>query len=71
MKLSARGSTASSRSDSAPNAPAPVLSSFSRLIMTLIAAAVRHAITQEPKQAARILTLFKQMLPKTLAALEM
>jgi AcrR family transcriptional regulator len=39
-----------------------------KLIMTLIAATVRHAITQD---AARILTLFKRMLPKNLAVLEM
>jgi hypothetical protein len=38
--------------------------------MTLIAATVRHAITQQPREAARILTLFKRMLPKNLAALE-
>lgn len=55
----------------APNAPSPALASFSQLIMTLIAAAVRHAIALEPKQAARILTLFKRMLPKNLSALEM
>jgi len=39
--------------------------------MTLIAATVRHAITQNAKEAVRILTLFKRMLPKNLAALEM
>lgn len=54
----------------APNAPSPALASFSQLIMTLIAAAVRHAIALEPKQAARVLTLFKRMLPKNLSALE-
>lgn len=55
----------------APDAPATALASFSQLIMTLIAATVRHAITQDAKEAARILTLFKRMLPKNLAALEM
>jgi hypothetical protein len=55
----------------APGAPATALASFSQLIMTLIAATVRHAITQDAKEAARILTLFKRMLPKNLAALEM
>jgi AcrR family transcriptional regulator len=54
----------------APDAPATALASFSQLIMTMIAAAVRHAITQEPKEAARFLTLFKRMLPKNLAALD-
>jgi hypothetical protein len=43
---------------------------FPQLIMTLIAAAVRHAIGLEPKEAQRIVTLFKRMLPKTLAALD-
>jgi AcrR family transcriptional regulator len=42
-----------------------------KLIMTLIAATVRHAITQDAKEAARILTLFKRMMPKNLAVLEM
>ena len=55
----------------APAAPAAALASFSQLIMTLIAATVRHAITQDAKEAARLLTLFKRMLPKNLAALEM
>ncbi|MBR1232886.1 hypothetical protein [Bradyrhizobium sp. AUGA SZCCT0182] len=55
----------------APNAPSPALASFSQLVMTLIAATVRHAIALEPKQATRMLTLFKRMLPKNLAALEM
>ena len=54
----------------APDAPAAALASFSRLIMTLIAAAVRHAITQDAKEAARLLHLFKRMLPKNLTALE-
>ena len=55
----------------APRAPSVAPASFSQLIMTLIAAAVRHAIALEPKQAARMLALFKRMLPKKLAALEM
>jgi AcrR family transcriptional regulator len=54
----------------APDAQAAALASFSQLIMTLIAAAVRHAIAQEPTEAARFLTLFKRMLPKNLAALD-
>lgn len=54
----------------APDAPAAALASFSQLIMTLIAAAVRHAITRDAKEAARLLNLFKRMLPKNLAALE-
>jgi AcrR family transcriptional regulator len=54
----------------APNTPDAALSAFSQLTMTLIAAAVRHAITLEAQDAARIIALFKRMLPKSLAALE-
>jgi hypothetical protein len=54
----------------APDVPKAALASFSQLIMTLIAATVRHAITREAKEAGRILALFKRMLPKNLAALE-
>jgi hypothetical protein len=53
----------------APKADPHALSAFSQLTMTLIAAAVRHAITLKPKEAERVLALFKQMLPKNLAAL--
>src|SRR5258708_127620 len=55
----------------APDAPKTALASFSQLTMTLIAATVRHAITQDARAAGRILTLFKRMLPTNLAALEM
>ncbi|MEA3142317.1 MAG: hypothetical protein QOK23_4486, partial [Gammaproteobacteria bacterium] len=51
-------------------APSAALASFSQLIMTLIAAAVRHAIALDQMEAARMLTLFKRMLPRNLAALE-
>ncbi|SDR43535.1 transcriptional regulator, TetR family [Rhizobiales bacterium GAS191] len=54
----------------APDAPEPALSAFSQLVMTLIAAVVRQAITLEAKEAKRIIALFKGMLPKNLAALE-
>lgn len=53
----------------APSASESALSAFSQLTMTLIAAAVRHAITLDAKEAKRILTLFKRLLPKDLAAL--
>ena len=36
------------------------------LVMTLLAAAVRHAVTLEPAAARRTLDLFKQMLPADL-----
>jgi len=54
----------------APDAPQPALAAFSQLVMTLIAAAVRHAITLPTREARRALALFKQMLPKDLSALE-
>ena len=53
----------------APNAPEPALSNFSQLTMTLIAAAVRHAITLDAREARRLLALFKALLPKDLSAL--
>jgi len=46
------------------------LATFSQLTITLIAAAVRHAITLPPKEGRRVLTLFKRILPKDLSALE-
>jgi hypothetical protein len=39
-------------------------------MMTLIAAAVRHAILLDSKDAQGFLGLFKQMLPKDLSALK-
>jgi AcrR family transcriptional regulator len=54
----------------APDLPEPALSAFSRLTMTLIAAAVRHAITLESADGKRIIALFKRMLPRNLAALK-
>jgi hypothetical protein len=54
----------------APDTPQTALAAFAQLVMTLIAAAVRHAITQPPREARRLLTLFKRMLPKNLAAIE-
>jgi AcrR family transcriptional regulator len=53
-----------------PGIVRPAVEAFSQLIMTLIAAAVRQAITLPPKEARRILTLFKQLLPKDLTAVE-
>ena len=53
----------------APETPEPALSAFSQLTMTLTAAAVRHAITLDVKEAKRIITLFKRLLPKDLSAL--
>jgi hypothetical protein len=46
-----------------------VLSAFSELTMTLIAATVRHAIALKPKEGQRMIALFKHMLPKDMKAL--
>ncbi|MHC2251212.1 AcrR family transcriptional regulator [Bradyrhizobium embrapense] len=51
----------------APNMPSATLATFSGLTMTLIAAAVRHAITLPPRKARQVLTQFKTMLPGDLA----
>ena len=53
----------------APGTPAATLATFSGLTMTLIAAAVRHAITLPPRKARQVLTQFKTMLPGDLAGL--
>jgi AcrR family transcriptional regulator len=53
-----------------PDASGPELMAFSGLVMTLIAASVRQAITLPPSEAGRTLALFKRMLPNDLAALE-
>ena len=53
----------------APGTPRAALSDFSQLTMTLIAAAVRHAITLDPREAKRMLALFKRLLPSDLSAL--
>jgi AcrR family transcriptional regulator len=53
----------------APETHEPALSAFSQLTMTLMAAAVRHAITLDVKQAKHIITLFKRLLPKDLSVL--
>jgi AcrR family transcriptional regulator len=53
----------------AADAPNAALSAFSQLTMTMIAAAVRHAITLEAGDAKRILALFKRLLPRDLSAL--
>lgn len=51
-----------------PDFERPALAAFSQLMMTLIAATVRHAIALPPVEAARMLALFKQMLPGDLSA---
>jgi AcrR family transcriptional regulator len=53
----------------APDVSQTALSDFSQLAMTLIAAAVRHAIMLEPREAKRMLALFKRLLPRDLSAL--
>jgi AcrR family transcriptional regulator len=58
----------------AAEAPKPALQktalqSWARLVMTLIAAAVRHAIALPPREARLHLAIFKRMLPDDLSAL--
>ena len=52
-----------------PRRDPATLAAVARLTMTLIAAAVRHAITLKPKEAERMIALFKKMLPNNPAAL--
>ena len=54
----------------APGISAPSLSAFAELTMTLIAAAVRHAILLEPREARRVLALFKKLLPRDVSAVD-
>ncbi|WP_454740032.1 TetR family transcriptional regulator [Cupriavidus necator] len=54
----------------APDVSNAALSAFSQLTMILIAAAVRHAITLQPREGRRLLTLFKRTLSKDLSMLE-
>lgn len=51
-----------------PNAETKPLSTYAQLTMQLIAAAVRHAILLDPRQAALSLSLFKRMLPKNVTS---
>ncbi|MBB1093678.1 TetR/AcrR family transcriptional regulator [Rhodopseudomonas palustris] len=53
----------------APRAPEAALRDFAQLMIVLIAATVRHAITLPPREAKRVLALFKRTLPKDFAAL--
>lgn len=53
----------------APDTPKAARQAWSRLVMTLIAAAVRHAIKLPPKEARPLLATFKRMLPNDLATL--
>jgi AcrR family transcriptional regulator len=54
----------------APKRPRQALLSFSNMTLLLIAAAVRLAITLPPKEARRVLAMFKTTLPKDLSALD-
>lgn len=53
----------------AGDAPKAALQSWARLVMTLIAAAVRHAIALPPREARLHLAIFKRMLPDDLSAM--
>lgn len=53
----------------APERDVPALAAASQLTMTLIAAAVRHAITLPAAEGEQIIDLFKRMMPDNLASL--
>ena len=53
----------------APERDVPALAATSQLTMTLIAAAVRHAITLPAAEGEQIIDLFKRMMPDNLASL--
>jgi AcrR family transcriptional regulator len=50
----------------APGASPALITAFSQLMMTLIAACVRHVITLAPRESQHTLALFKHMLPRNL-----
>jgi AcrR family transcriptional regulator len=50
----------------APRRPAAARAEFAELVMVLIAAAVRHAVLLPPARARRLLSRFKQTLPRTI-----
>ncbi|MGJ4995456.1 TetR family transcriptional regulator [Bradyrhizobium sp. HKCCYLR20261] len=50
----------------APQLRGKTLDEFCQLMMVLIAAAVRHAVTLPPKDGRRALARFKQLLPRTI-----
>jgi AcrR family transcriptional regulator len=52
----------------APSVPDQSLADFCQMVMVLIAAAVRHAIALPPKEGRRLLTLFKELLPRDVSA---
>lgn len=54
----------------APSATRTPRGAFAELMMIRIAAAVRHAITLQPKAARQLLAMFKRTLPRELAVLD-
>jgi len=54
----------------APSATRTQRGAFAELMMIRIAAAVRHAITLQPKAARQLLAMFKRTLPRNLAVLD-
>ncbi len=52
----------------AATVPDSSLSVFCHVVMVLIAAAVRHAITLPPREGRRLLNVFKELLPHDLSA---
>jgi AcrR family transcriptional regulator len=52
----------------APSVPQQSLADFCQVVMVLVAAAVRHAITLPPKEGRRVLSVFRELLPHNLDA---
>jgi AcrR family transcriptional regulator len=52
----------------APSISERSLAGFCQMVMVLIAAAVRHAITLPPKEGRRVLNAFRELLPHDLSA---
>jgi AcrR family transcriptional regulator len=52
----------------APSVPQQSLADFCQVVMVLVAGAVRHAITLQPKEGRRVLSVFKHLLPHNLDA---
>ena len=52
----------------APSIPDQSLADFCQMVMVLIAAAVRHAITLPPKEGRRMLNVFRELLPHDVGA---
>nr|WP_244135299.1 MULTISPECIES: hypothetical protein [unclassified Burkholderia] len=64
------GLLADAPADVTPSTTRMQRGAFAELMMIQIAAAVRHAITLQPKAAWQLLAIFKRTLPQNLAVLD-